>query len=192
MRFLHDDRATAGIFFVLGASALITASTLTFDLVRYVQAQAQVERAVVTIADYASREDEVDCGEVRALARFVHAEMLGEQSYGLLVLTSATGDTDTATGFVEDWTWALPFALGPADDPARLDQCRAGLVPNRTETLTTLAMSDGEGIVMAQLCLAPDPDDFLGPEWVQEAVGMEIYRYYLLPIRASTLTQVCA
>ena len=191
MRFRGDQRGNAGVFFVLGAGALLTASSLTLDLVRYVHLQERAERAAVTIADYASRTEEVDCRETRALARFLHAESLGDQSYGLLTLTTVTGDSGEPGGFVEDWTWNPPFGLGPAADPARLEQCRGGLAASRTETLTALAMTDGEGVVMAQLCLAPNPDAFLVPGWIQDAVGMQIYRYHLLPIRAAQLSEVC-
>lgn len=191
MRFLRNERAAAGIFFVLGASALLTASTLTFDLVRYVHLQGQVERAAVTLADYASRDPEVDCSEVHALAQFVHREALGGQSSGVLTLTSARGDTNEAQGFTEDWTWNPPFDIGPADAPARLKQCRDDLASNRSQTLAALDMADGEGVIMAQLCLTPDSGQFTLPTWLQNAVGMVIYRYHVLPIRAAALSQVC-
>ena len=191
MRFLLNERAAAGIFFVLGAGALLTASTLTFDLVRYVHLQGRAERAVVTIADYASRDPEVDCSQVRALAQFVHWESLGEQSAGVLALTSAVGDADEANRFVEDWTWDPPFDIGPATPPTRLNQCRNDLAANRAQALTALSMTDGEGVVVAQLCLTPGSEQFTIPAWLQDALGMVIYRYHVLPIRAATLSQVC-
>ena len=192
MRFLQDARASAGIHFVLVAGALLTATTLTFELVRYVQLQGRVERAVVTVADYASREETVDCSQVRALAQFVHTEMLGEEASALLALTGAAGDPDEDDGFVENWTWDPPFALGPGASSTRLDSCRANLATRRIEALKALAMADGEGVVMAQLCLTPGAGQLLSPVWMQRVITSAIYRYHVLPIREATLQQVCA
>ena len=192
MRFLQDERASAGIHFVLVTGALLTATTLTFELVRYVQLQGRAERAVITVSDYASREATVDCSQVRALAQFVHAEMLGEKSSGLLALTAAAGDPDEENGFVENWTWDPPFVLGPANSSTRLEDCRDDLATRRKEALDALAMADGEGVVMAQLCLTPGAEQLLAPAWLQAVITSAIYRYHVLPIRAATLQQVCA
>ena len=191
MRFLTEPRASAGIQLVLVAGALLVASTTTFDLVRYVQLQGWAERAVVSVADYASRDENVDCSEVQALAEFVKSEMLGEDSFGLLALTAATGDATEAGGFVEDWTWDPPFMLGPEDPPDRIEQCRVGLAARRASTLEALAMADGEGVVIAQLCLSPDAGRLLLPAWLQNIMTTAIYRYHVLPVRGATPVQVC-
>ena len=191
MRFLRSRRASAALQFVLGVGTLLMVTTFTLDLVRFIQLQGRVERTVRTIADYASRNPQVDCREVEALARFAHAETLGEKSSGLLVLTSAAGDTGGADGFVEDWTWNPPVVLGATDSINGLTQCRDGLTPDRAETLGMLGMSDGDRVVVAQLCLAPDPAQFLSPAWVQENIGMAIYRHHVVPTRSATLSQVC-
>lgn len=191
MRFLTDPCASAGIQLALVTGALLTASTLTFDLVRYVQLQGRAERAVASVADYASRGESVDCRQVRALAQFVQSEMLGAGAFGLLALTAATGDTTEADGFVENWTWDPPFVLGPEDPPTRITQCRARLAARRTSTLQAVAMADGEGVVIAQLCLAPGAEQLLTPDWMQEVVAAAIYRYHVLPARGATPSQVC-
>jgi hypothetical protein len=192
VRFLQEECGSAGIHLVLVTGALLTATVLTFELVRYVQLQGRAERAVVTVADYASREATVDCRQVRALVQFVHAEMLGEESSGLLALTAAAGDPDEGSGFVERWTWDPPFALGPGRSSTRLDRCRAELATRRSAALDALAMAAGEDVVMAQLCLTPGAEQLLAPAWLQSVITSAIYRYHVLPIRAATLQEVCA
>ena len=192
VRLARCARASAGIHLVLVTGALLTTTILTFELVRYVQLQNRAERAVVTIADYASRQPTVDCRQVRALAQFVQAEMLGANASGLLALTSAIGDPTEERGFAEDWTWEPPFVLGPADIAPPVERCRDGLARRRGETLAALAMVDGEAVVVAQLCLAPDEDDLLTPGWLRAVITSAIYRQHVLPIRAASLQQVCA
>ena len=189
--FLRKVHGSAGIYFALGAGAMLTASALTFDLTRYVQLQGRAERAAITIADYASREGKVDCSEVRALAGFLRTETLGENASGVLALTAAAGDADEDNGVAEEWTWDPPVELRPVGGVDRLQQCRDALAERRTETLGALSMVDGEDVIMVQFCIAPDTGHFISPAWVQDTVGMTIYRHHVLPARIPDPTQVC-
>ena len=189
--FLRKAHASAGIFFALGAGAMLTASALTFDLTRYVQLQGRAERAVITIADFASRDGQVDCSVVQTLAGFLRTETLGENASGVLALTAAVGDQNEADGFAVTWTWDPPAELRPAGGGDRLVQCRNDLIARRSETLGALSMADGEDVIMVQFCMAPDTGHFISPAWVQDTVGMAIYRHHVLPARVPNPTQVC-
>ena len=189
--FLQKARGSASIYFVLGAGALLTSSALTFDLTRYVQLQGRAERATITMADYASRDGQVDCGEVKALAGFLRTETLGENASGVLALTSAVGDQNAADGFAVKWTWNPPAELRPPGGGDRLQECRNNLAVRRSETLQALAMANGEGVMMVQFCVAPDTGHFVSPAWVQDTVGMTIYRHHVLPVRVPDPRQVC-
>ena len=191
MRFFRTDRANAGIFFVLGAAMLVSAAVACIDLVRYVEVQGRAARAARVIADYAAREPEVDCHEVRALAEFAHTETLGDRNAGLLVLTLATGDTHHQDGYEEDWTWDPPLAFGPPALDQHLDMCRNHLAANRADAFRALAMAHGESAVAIQLCLAPDPDRFVLPAPLLAVVSADIYQYHVVPIRADDLVFKC-
>ena len=190
MGFLRSERANAGILFVLGVSAMVTAATMSVDLVRHVGVQGRLARSTIAIADYASREPEVDCIELRALARLLQVNGLGAESLGLLALTSATGDADATDGFVENWTWDPPYVLGSGDS-ARLESCRSRLQANRNETLGALALADGEVVAMAQLCYAPAQEWYFLPTWMHSVAGQDLYWYHVLPARGDRLDQVC-
>ena len=191
MGFLREVRGSAGISFVLGAGAMLTATALTFDLMRFVQIQGRAERAAVTVADYASRDPEVDCSDVRRLMGFLRKETLGQDSAGLLAVTAAVGDTGEPNGFAEQWTWDPPANLGSAQAIARLERCGDELTTQRTEVLRALGLAADEAVVMVQLCVTPDPDHFVSPAWILETVGMRIYRHHVLPAREGSPTEVC-
>ena len=95
--FLRSSRGAATITFGLGAVLLITVALATFELTAYRSASAEGGRMVAAMADYASREETPDGGELEALGEYL-VEHQSDRKTDVVFLISMVERDSTTTG----------------------------------------------------------------------------------------------
>ena len=183
LAFVHDSRGAATIELGLGAVALISISTLCFDLYSRVKADTAAARMAVTMADYVSRDTAPNGDEMAALGRYLHSHELGVPAdvvYVVTALRQPPGDPLPAiTVLWSDASIRVGDSTATASIAAECPQFGAEGGP---ATLPSgFAMSPGEVIIIAEVCARLTREGSLTGRFV----AGDIYRLHALPARES-------
>jgi hypothetical protein len=169
--WIHNRRGSVSIECALGAVVMITASLLALDLYRLASRQATVMHSAVTLADYASRDGELNPTFIERLAEFLHTEQFATAD-AAFVLSAVRQDAHAATVL-----WAKAVLLGP-DAATDLADCSQVGGQGETATLPAIfTMMPGEVVIVAEVCV----------EQVMRTSTKVLYAHYILPSRAATV-----
>ena len=174
--FARGTRASAGIELAIGASVLVSVAALCFDIYSRVEADIAAGRVAVTMADYVSRGPDtvggtLDGRALKDLGAFLHEHEVGAGA-DLVFVVSAVRYPE---GGGSEVLWSDDtLRFGDAAVTAAL---AAGCT--RVEDRPASAWSPGnldEVEVIVEVCVRPGG--------VGALVAGDIYRHYVLPVRA--------
>ncbi len=164
------SRGSASIECALGTVAMLTASFLALDLYRLAGTQATVIYAAATLADYTSRDEEVNATLIDRLADFLHTEQL-TASDAAFVVSAVHQNAGTST-----LLWTRQVLLGP-DAATELADCSRVTQGGAVTLPTEFTMMPGEVVIVGEVCA----------ELTTSVGGTEVlYAHYILPSRADT------
>lgn len=166
-QFLRNTRAAAALESAIGAVVLVTVSVLAFGLYKQVTAPPTGLNAVVTMADYVSREAKPAATQIEALAKFLHGQFFPQAAVAFVVLAvrGAVAPQKPATL----WTRSIP--VGPnASTDTDLGACSQVAGGGNTATPPdALKLEAGEIVIVAELCV--------------KQAGQIAYYHHILPAR---------
>ena len=170
--WIENNRGVASIECAVGTVLIITASLLALNLYRMADTQATVTHSVFTLADYTSRDDEVNATFIEKLAEFLHAEQFAASDVAFVVSAIRQDAEDGPT-----LEWTKQVLLGP-NAAAELTDC-SKITQDGTVTLPTgFTMIANEGVIVGEVCVE-----------LTTTTGTEVvYAHYILPSRATTKT----
>ena len=183
LAFVRDSRGAATIELGLGAVALISISTLCFDLYSRVKADTAAARMAVTMADYVSRDTAPNGDEMAALGRYLHSHELGVPAdvvYVVTALRQPPGDPLPAiTVLWSDASTSLRVGDSTATTSIAAECPQFGAEGGAADLPSGFAMSPGEVIIIAEVCARLTREGSLTGRFV----AGDIYRLHALPAR---------
>ena len=180
--FARDVHGGASLELAFGSVALLSVAALCFDLYARIEATAASGRAAVSMADYVSRDAAPNGNEMVALGRFLHTHEIGVPSAMVYVVSAFHQPPGIPLPAVE-LVWSDDtIRVGPEAETAALASECARLVKDGNARLPSgFAMSQGESVVVAEVCVRLTREGSLTGAFV----AGDIYRLHALPTRDS-------
>ena len=181
LAFARDSRGAATIELGLGAVALISISTLCFDLYSRIKADTAAARMAVTMADYVSRETAPSGDEIKALGEYLHRHELGVPADVVYVVTALRQPPgDPLPAITVHWSDAsIRVGDSTATTSIAADCPQFGAEGGAATVPSGFAMSPGEVIIVAEVCARLTREGSITGRFV----AGDIYRLHALPAR---------
>ena len=166
--WLRDRRGAAAIECALGTVVMITASILALELYRQVSTQTRVTHSAITLAEYASQDEETQTLFIDRLAEFLHVEQFSSANAAFIV-SAVRQDGPTPI-----LLWTREALFGP-DAATSLANCGRVAQGGTAVLPAALSLTSGEIVIIAEACV----------EQVTSTTARVLYAYHITPSRAN-------
>lgn len=185
--FVREIRGGVSIELALGGVVLVSIAVLCFDLYSRTEATAASGRAVVSMADYVSRDTAPNGDAMTALGRFLHTHEVGVPSAMVYVISAFHQPPGDPLPAVERLWADDTIRVGPPGVTAELASgCTQFVDDGDTPLPAEFTMSQGEVLIVAEVCVRLTREGSL----TGRIVAGDIYRLHALPARDTRQTPV--